>query len=60
MGSSLMQMIGVFYEVTMAEYTQGKIEDDHELVWVPQEEAASHLKLEHQTWVLSSVIADRS
>jgi prolyl-tRNA editing enzyme YbaK/EbsC (Cys-tRNA(Pro) deacylase)/8-oxo-dGTP pyrophosphatase MutT (NUDIX family) len=49
-------MDGYFYLARLTEWKQPPIEDDHELIWVPVEEAPQLLVHDHQSWAVRQAI----
>lgn len=37
-----------------------KMEEDHEMIWMPLEEAKERLKLSHQVWAVEALLTKRS
>ena len=48
-----------FYEVRLERTVGGQIEEDHELLWMPIEEATARLSHESQRWALGAALRIR-
>jgi 8-oxo-dGTP diphosphatase len=49
-------MDGFFYLAELTEWKQPPVETDHELVWVPANEASELLKHDHQSWAVRQAL----
>ena len=47
-----LKVIATFYFVDLGEKTKGKIEEDHNLVWVSPEIAINNMALTHHSWAI--------
>ncbi|WP_366249034.1 NUDIX domain-containing protein [Terribacillus aidingensis] len=51
-GIQYIQNIGSFYSCSLGVKKSGPMEEDHELIWLTPEEAASRLFHQHQAWAV--------
>ncbi|WP_175074207.1 NUDIX domain-containing protein [Terribacillus sp. AE2B 122] len=54
--SHYIQNIGSFYSCTLGVKEKEPMEEDHELIWLTPEEAASRLFHQHQAWAVRQYI----
>lgn len=47
-----LRIVGHFYQARLADVNHLKSEEDHELVWLPPEEAIRQLSIEFQVWAV--------